>query len=66
MTVSSVSLRCWDSKIQLTLGKNDVVGVDELIEVVGLQLGDIRGRANSSGSQQAEHDLRDGMHLGMK
>ncbi len=47
----------------LTLSEDDVVGLDELVEGVLLQLCDIGGRANRRGGDQAEEDLVCGVHF---
>jgi hypothetical protein len=48
---------------QLTLGQDNVVLLDETIKVVCLELDNIRGRGNRSGSQQAENKVFGGMHF---
>ena len=47
----------------LTLSEDEVVGLDELVERVLLQLDNIRGRGNCRRSEQAESELLGLMHF---
>lgn len=45
-----------------TLGKDEVVGLDEVIKGVLGQLGDVGSAGNCRGSEQAESDSSCGLH----
>jgi hypothetical protein len=49
---------------ELTLRKNEIVGLDEVVEGVLLQLDDIRGRSHRGGGEQAEGELLGLVHFG--